>query len=128
MSLTSREKRAFALYNLLMAAPDKWWTQKEICDYVGGYVYTERPNDRCASIRNDMLWLNNNSEVEKIVVCENYCFKIATEQETKHYYAARIRRLKNQVKQCKDLEHKIKRNGHADFLEERWWETYVEEC
>ena len=29
--------RVYDLYNLLNAAPDKWWTQREICEWCAGY-------------------------------------------------------------------------------------------
>lgn len=121
------EKRAWDLYNLLMTAPDKWWSQEEIYNWVEGYKYINRNNDRCPTIRNDMLWLNNNAEVEKIIVCKNYQFKIATKEETREYYKARIRRLKNQLKQIKDLEFKIHADGHFDFIDEVWLESFAED-
>lgn len=118
--------RVYDLYNLLNAAPDKWWTQKEICEWCAGYNYVERPNDRCSEIRGDMLIINNSPEFEKIIVCKNYCFKVATEEETKHYLFARIRRIKEQVKQIKALRYKMQRDGHNDFIKEEWWESYAE--
>lgn len=121
------KRRAYELYTLVESAPDKWWNQREVTDFVQGYTYVLRNNDRCADIRNDMLYINSLPEFEKIIICKNYHYKIATREELKEYYNARIRRLKNQVKQIKDLEFKMKRNNHLDLITNEWWETYNEE-
>lgn len=123
----SNKRRAYELYTLVESAPDKWWNQREVADFVQGYTYVLRNNDRCADIRNDMLYINSLPEFEKIIICKNYHYKIATREELKEYYNARIRRLKNQVKQIKDLEFKMKRNNHLDLITNEWWETYNEE-
>ena len=119
--------RLWGLYNLLTAAPDKWWTQKEICEWVEGYTYKERPNDRCSKIRNDMLLINENTEFEKLIVCKDYCFKVATDEETIEYVKERIRRLRAQAKQIKDIRYKIYRNGKMNLFTDEIWSSYYED-
>lgn len=120
----NKVKRALALYELLMSAPSLWWSQKEICRRIDAYRYIDRDNDRCPAIREDMLYLNSLTNIEKIVVCSNYEFKVASKNEVESYYRKRIKRLKSQVKQLKDLELKMRRDQHGDIIDNKWWETY----
>ena len=124
--MNQQESRCWGLYNLLMAAPDKWWTQREIVDNVEGYSYLHyrTKNDKCPMIREDVLWINNNVEFKKIVVVDKYRYKIATKEEARAYYKKRINRLKTQVEMIKDLEFKMLADGHYDFLEKEWHESY----
>jgi hypothetical protein len=119
--------RLWGLYNLLTAEPDKWWTQKEICDWVEGYTYKDRPNDRCPQIRHDMLLINEGQEFEKLIVCKDYCFKVASDQETIEYIKDRIRRLKAQAKQIKDIRYKVYRNGKMNLFTDKIWSSYYED-
>lgn len=125
--MKNTQKRTWDLYNLLNAAPNKWWTQKEICDNCEGYVYKYRNNDKCPEIRRDMIIINNNQEFEKIVVCKDYKFKIATKEEAFENYMLHVRRLKNQVKILDDLSFKMKRNGHFDIIGEKYHSPFLEE-
>lgn len=120
------KRRAYELYTLLESAPDKWWSQREVTDFVEGYTYILRNNDRCSEIRKDMIYINSLPEFEKIIICKNYHYKVASKEELKEYYNARIRRLKNQVNQIKDLEFKMRRNNHLDLITNEWWESYAE--
>lgn len=113
MELTTRQ---WQLYNLLKSNPDKWFSQKEICDAVDGYEYVERDNDRCPAIRIDKNEINANDRVDKIIVMKNYCFKIGTLEEYTEERAAHIRRLKNQVKFIKDMDAKFERNGQVKLF------------
>lgn len=91
MKMTTRQ---WELYKLLMSDPNKQFTQEEICSEINGYVYKERNNDKCSNIRADKIVINAGTEVDKIVVCSHYKFKIATEEEYKAEHAKHIYRLK----------------------------------
>lgn len=125
--MLKKTKRAWDLYNTLMAAPDKWWTQEEIVEWVEGYTfypYRSNGTDKAPEIREDVLFLNSEVEFDKIVVVNRYRYKIATREEVKTYMRKRLKRLKSQVKQIKALEYKMRRDGHSDILNNKWWETY----
>lgn len=121
------EIRARDLYSLLVSVPEKWWNQREITDLVEGYTYILRNNDRCPEIRNDMLFINSSPQYAKIIICKNYHYKVATKEELKEYYNARVRRLENQVKQIKDLIFKMKRDNHLDLFTDDWWDSFYKE-
>ena len=101
--LTTRQKD---LYNLLEMFPNKWFTPEDIVYGVKGYEWNENAYDNCPAIRRDKIALNNSNEVPHIVVMKNRAFKIATEKEYKRERNAHIRRLKNQVKEIKDMDRK----------------------
>lgn len=131
--------RQWELYKLLRAQPDKWFSQKEICEHVEGYTYIERNNDCCPAIRNDKLAINASSEIDKIVVMKNYQFKIATYEEYFEERRKHISRLKNQVKELQNIDYKYHMNGQGKLLSNqgveidgkskarRFFETFVNE-
>lgn len=111
--LTSRQ---WCLYNLLKAEPNKWFTQKEICEAIPDYNYQERNNDRCPNIRSDKIAINASIEVDKIVVMKNYCFKIANEEEFLEERRKHINRLKNQKCEIENMDFKYRNNGQVKLL------------
>lgn len=121
------EKRCWDLYNLLMTAPDKWWSQDEVVNWVDGYdYYPHRPEgtDKAPEIREDVLVLNGNTEIDKIIVVNRYKYKIANKEEAVIYMKKRVNRLRSQVEQINNLRFKMLRDGHKDILADKWWETY----
>ena len=124
------EKRCWDLYNLLMTAPDKWWSQDEVVNWVDGYdYYPHRPEgtDKAPEIREDVLVLNGNTEIDKIIVVNRYKYKIANKEEAVIYMKKRVNRLRSQVEQINNLRFKMLRDGHKDILADKWWETYINE-
>lgn len=77
-------ERQLNLHKLLLTNPNKWFTQKEICDVILDYEYRERKNtsDKCSTIWQDREEINKSDEVENIIAMKNYCFKIANLEET----------------------------------------------
>lgn len=116
MAMTTRQ---WQLYNLLLTEPNRWFTQKEICEKVQGYNYVERNNDRCPMIRDDKLAINATNEVDKIIVMDRYCFKIATYEEYLQERHKHIRRLKNQVKEIENIDYKYRLNGQGKLISNR---------
>lgn len=114
------------LYYYLLANSNRWVSQKEICEKIEGYRYTERKNDKAPSIRQDMLIINSTPEFSKIVICNKYQFKIATLEEYKDYRNERIRRLKAQVKMLKDIDYKHGIDGTYNLLLDTFNEVYGE--
>ena len=111
-----------------MTAPDKWWSQDEVVNWVEGYdYYPHRPEgtDKAPEIREDVLVLNGNTEIDKIIVVNRYKYKIANKEEAVIYMKKRVNRLRSQVEQINNLRFKMLRDGHKDILADKWWETYI---
>lgn len=134
-TLTSRQRE---LYRLLKSQPNHWFTQKEICDAIVGYVYKDDPfaHDHCATIGQDKRILNESPIVDKIIVMKDCCFKIATYEEYLQERASHIARLKSQVAQVEAMDRKFERNGQGKLFNnvlddlkdnnEQFHETFVE--
>ncbi len=121
-------ERKEKLINLLTSEPDKWFTQKEICDAIPEYHYVERNNDKCPVIREDKLEINSNPEIETLIVMKDYKFKIGTYEEYIQERNAHIRRLKNQVSAIRDMDFKFKRHNQGKvFTEDEFYQTFIEE-
>lgn len=110
--------RQWSLYNLLRSEPDRWFTQKEICEAVDGYVYNDEitRHDHCPTIGNDKKIINDNPQVDKIIVMKDNCFKIATYEEYMEERKSHIRRLKSQVAQIQAMDYKAHRDGMGKIL------------
>ena len=72
------------LYNYLLKNRGRWITQKELCENLG-YQYHDRNNDKAPMIREDMKLINEDTNLNLIVVCNKYCFKIGNKDETIAY-------------------------------------------
>lgn len=101
----------WSLYSLLKSDPSKWWTQEEICKHIKAYHYTDDERNHCVSIGDDQRAINESFVVDKIIVTDKHCFKIATLEEYKKYRAKLIRRIKNAVAQVRNWDSKYERNG-----------------
>lgn len=116
---TKLTPRQWAFYNFLKSDPNRWFTQKEICDAVGGYNYKENPtstNDHCSTIGEDKRIINENPIIDKIIVMKNYCFKIATLEEYREERMSHINRIKSQVAQVKAMDMKFERDGQGKLF------------
>lgn len=114
------------LYNYLLKNGGRWITQKELCDNVG-YRYHDRNNDKAPTIREDMKLINSLPEFNLIVVCKDYCFKIASKQEYIDFRNERIRRLKAQVQMIKDIDYKYNRDNHYDLLKKEFYDIFEDD-
>lgn len=76
--------REWNLFNLLMKEPNKWFTKNEIVDDIYDYPESDRTN-YSHEILNDSKKINASYEVDKIIICKNSQFKIATNEEAINY-------------------------------------------
>jgi len=104
------------LYNLLQSDTDKWFTQKEICDAISEYTYSDDDRNHCVAIGEDRIAINNDPRVDMIIVTKKHCFKIATYEEYIEERNYHIRRLKSQVAQVEAMDYKMSRNGQGKLL------------
>ena len=129
--------RQWKLYNLLKTNPNKWFSQKEICETIVEYPYYEKGTNHCPFITEDKLAINSSDLVDKIIVIKSNCYKIANEDEYKRERASHIRRLKVQAQQIRDMDRKYNQDGYGKLLNnilnelkpenEQWHETFVNE-
>ena len=108
--------RQWKLYEFLKTDTNHWFTPEEICKQIPDYEYNEKAWDKCPTIREDKKSINNSTQVEKIIVMKNRCFKIATYEEYVEERNAHIRRLKNQVAEIKDMDFKYNRDGQGKLI------------
>lgn len=124
-----KNERQNDLYNYLLRQDD-YVSQREIYENVKGYTWSSQAWDKCSSIRDDMVDINNNPDYDRIIVMKNRCFKIGDSEDVKQFYNARIRKLKRYVEQCNSLKSKVLRNGQGHFNEEgdlTFYETFIQE-
>ncbi|NCA96482.1 MAG: hypothetical protein EOM74_05825, partial [Methanomicrobia archaeon] len=61
-------------------------TQKDICDNLpNDFIYNDRPNDKCPAIWEDVDFINQSYEVEKIIVVDKFTYRIGSRQEAEDY-------------------------------------------
>lgn len=108
--------RQWKLYEFLKTDMSHWFTPEEICKQIVDYHYNEYAWDKCPTIREDKKAINNSTQIEKIIVMKNRCFKIATYEEYLEERNAHIRRLKNQVQEIKDMDFKYERDRQGKLL------------
>lgn len=113
MTLTSRQ---WKLYKLLKSEPNKWFTQKEICEAIKEYEYHDRNNDKCPTIREDKLAINQSLEVDKIVVMNKYQFKIGTKEEYLKERVKHVNRLKRQKEQIENMDYKYNLDNQGKLI------------
>lgn len=111
--LTSRQYR---LYDLLKSNPNHWWTQKEICDAIPTFIYIDDDRNHCVAIGDEQRAINESMAVDKIIVTDKHCFKIANEQEYDTYRGKLIKRIINTVDQVKAWDTKYHRNGQGKLF------------
>lgn len=113
MELTTRQ---WELYNLLKSSPDHWFTQEEICEQIKTYSYSDDDRNHCVDIGTDQRAINENDTVDKIIITDKHCFKIANEEEYKHYRAKLVARIQSAVKQIEAWDTKYERNGQGKLF------------
>lgn len=118
--MTERQEK---LLNLLKSEPDKWFTQKEICESISDYTFKERNNDKCSQIRDDKVAINADKEVDSLIVMKDYKFKIGTYDEYRRERYAHVRRLKNQASEIANMDFKFRRNNQGKVFDENEFYT-----
>lgn len=116
------------LYNLLTSQPEHWFTQEELCLQIKSYILMPRKNnDRCPSILVDIKKINADFNFKKILICKDYMYKVATEEEAKEYLELRKRRLINQARCIQSIRRKARYQGLGDiFNEEDFYNAYAD--
>lgn len=130
--LNNRQKE---LLNYLKQNTNKYVSKKQICrDLPYAYPrHLENNNNEgnksvaFSNISSDIRVLNN-SDLEQIVICNHYGYKLANEEEAELYVSRRFKRDLKALKLDHKLAKKIDKNHQLYFSEEdiREFRTFVE--
>ena len=101
--------RHWKLYRLLMTDKNRWFTQKEICDQIDEYEYTDDTRNHCVEIGSDRIDINACPEIDEHIVVKSHRFKIANEQEFAKEYISHLTRLRGQKAQLDAMDMKLER-------------------
>ncbi len=130
--LNNRQKE---LLNYLKQNTNKYVSKKQICrDLPYAYPrHLENNNNEgnksvaFSNISSDIRVLNN-SDLEQIVICNHFGYKLANEEEAELYVSRRFKRDLKALKLDHKLAKKIDKNHQLYFSEEdiREFRTFVE--
>lgn len=130
--LNNRQKE---LLNYLKQNTNKYVSKKQICrDLPYAYPrHLENNNNEgnksvaFSNISSDIRVLNN-SDLEQIVICNHYGYKLANEEEAELYVSRRFKRDLKALKLDHKLAKKINKNHQLYFSEEdiKEFRTFVE--
>lgn len=133
MAKRKREKKPFALtetdkavFNFLLAGfeddPTKWFSKQEILEGVWQLNYTKpTSHDICSTLNNIRIRLNRACSlglVDRIVLLNNSCFKIAQDQQEAKWYLKKDYRIgiKHLVRYYENM-NVLKRDGQGQLLD-----------
>ena len=120
-------RRQMALYNLVLSnsKQGRVTTQMDIIDfypsivYEDGYEYNGNPkaHDRCFPIWHDCTIINQNPQVDKIIIMDNFTSRIGTKEETEAYRKKLYDKAIRSLVRLSYMTKKIKSDGQG-VLEE----------
>ena len=86
-SLTPRQWELYRLIFHNSMVEHRKTTQREICDKIEGYEYTDSNNtsDHCSAIWSDITANNLSLEHDRIIITKKYVYWIGSEKETKAF-------------------------------------------
>lgn len=128
-----------AMYETLLSQYEAYPTedysmgQYDLCEAINwklGYeavVYIDNPShgDHCATLGQLAKDLNRNTEIDKIVLLNNYRFRLATEEEAIKYAEKLRKEGMKKLAMSSSVLNKIKRNNQGDMTTNTFHETYV---
>ena len=114
--------RQWKFYNYLKEQAfedgDRWVSKWEISVAITDYEYNNSPyaHDECSTMNGDRLAINNSQEVDKLILVDNNCFKIANLDEAiemrNDYYNQAMRLLGK----MSIIANKIDRDGQGKLI------------
>jgi hypothetical protein len=150
-------------FNLVRMNPRQWATYRLIesnslegrtttlNEVFANYCAAEHPSDgyrwnesdkrgnKCRAVWDDIQTINNSLEIDKIVVVENYTYRIGTEEECEAYWRYLHSKAMSLLKRASDVACKMQRNFQGKLLsnqgnaiaddsgEKQFYETYFSE-
>lgn len=114
--------RQWKFYNYLKEQAfedgDRWVSKWEISVAITDYEYNNSPyaHDECSTMNGDRLVINNSQEVDKLILVDNNCFKVAKLDEAiemrNDYYNQAMRLLGK----MSIIANKIDRDGQGKLI------------
>lgn len=114
--------RQWKFYNYLKEQAfedgDRWVSKWEISVAITDYEYNNSPyaHDECSTMNGDRIAINNSQEVDKLILVDNNCFKIAKLDEAiemrNDYYNQAMRLLGK----MSIIANKIDRDGQGKLI------------
>lgn len=102
--------------------PKGFATQREVVDEVNAAMPDElqwnecpKSHDHCFPIWSAVAAINASDEVEKIVIADNFTYRLATKEEAKAYIEALKESAMRKLKRASDVIRKYKVDGQGDF-------------
>lgn len=114
--------RQWKFYNYLKEQAfedgDRWVSKWEISVAITDYEYNNSPyaHDECSTMNGDRIAINNSQEVDKLILVDNNCFKVAKLDEAiemrNEYYNQAMRLLGK----MSIIANKIDRDGQGKLI------------
>lgn len=118
--------RQWATYNLIKDASsrgEKVSIEEIVANYhesahKGGYSLSTGvgSHDICGGVWQDVTKINASTEVEKIIIIDNFTYRLATEEEAQEYYAEMRDKALRALVRANAIKRKIKADGQGKLI------------
>lgn len=109
--------RQWQLFNYLLANSDRAVTQRELIDNIGEYEESGKlSHDRCPTIYTDIDKINKSKEIDKIILMDNFNYKIASKEEAIDFANYYLKKALKALKRYWTLIDKINKDGQGKLL------------
>ena len=118
--------RQWATYNLIKNASSEGGSVSieqiiasySASDHKDGYIASRgaKTHDPCSAVWCDITAINASSEVEKIIIIDNFTYRLATEQEAWDYYADLQARAIRALIRAHNIKNKIRKDGQGKLI------------
>lgn len=118
--------RQWATYNLIKEASSRGGSASieevvanyHASAYKGGYTISTGvgTHDICKAVWLDVVALNASSEIEKIIVIDNFTYRLATEEEATAYYNKLLDKAIKGLVRAQAIKRKIKADGQGKLI------------
>lgn len=87
-------------------------------DYKDGYTASKGANthDPCKAVWNDITAINASSEVEKIIIIDNFTYRLATEDEANAYFDNLKKKALRAMVRAYNVKRKIDKDGQGKLI------------
>lgn len=111
------DTRQWQLFNYLLSNKDRAVTQRELIDSIRGYEESGKlSHDKCPSIYADIDKINKSKEIDKIILIDNFNYKIANKEEAIDFANYYLRKALKALKRYWTLIDKINNDGQGKLL------------
>lgn len=88
-----------------------------------------KSHDKCSAIWGDINRINNDLDYVKIIIIDNFKYKLASEEETKDYIEKKTKQALIRLARVSKLRQKARLDGTCNLLNDNEFrETFVKMC